>query len=84
MNNKQLITGCLVLVLSTNQISNIADAKTQAEATYAWIKSNYEGEEELIMSCLWNAKAYGRWDDLAAIKTEAASQYTWALGVING
>jgi len=36
------------------------------------------------MSCLWNAKAYGRWDDLAAIKTEAASQYTWALGVING
>jgi hypothetical protein len=83
MNNKQLITGCLALVLSTGQYTDIADAKTQAASLYSWVKSNYDGEEELIMSCLWNAKSYGRWNDLAAIKTEAASQYTWALGVIN-
>jgi hypothetical protein len=81
MNEKQLVSACLALVISTSQWT-AADVRTQAASLYTWCKTNYDGEYDLIVSCLWNAKALGRWDTLADIKTEAASQFTWVLGVV--
>jgi hypothetical protein len=86
MDNEQLITACLALVISTSQWT-VADVRTQAAALYTWVKTNqsekYDGNESLIVACLWNAKNIGRWDTLADIKTEADSQFDWALGVID-